>query len=153
MKTLAEIFYDAIKADATLMEAIGNRVTSTCFEVPPDELDNTPVPNIIITDDGFVNSHSTKDVVWESDEDVVQATVDIAAGSPGEVNQLVSSVRKAIETYIVQMYQSGQGTPELQEGYPTSQGIEWDWMKPCYYQKVMYQCVTTKIDDDEQENN
>ena len=153
MKTVDELIYEAIKADEQLMQTIGGRVVSTCFEIPPDQEDNTPLPNIIITDDGFQNSHSTKDVVWESDEDVVQATVDIAAGSPGEVTVLVSKVRKAIETYIVQMYQYGQATPQLQEGYPTSQGIEWDWMKPCYYQKVMYQCVTTKIDDDEQESD
>lgn len=153
MKSLAEIFYDAIMADSELTEAVGGRVVSTCFEVPPDELDNTPVPNIIITDDGFQNCHSAKDVVWESDEDVVQATVDIAASSPGEVTTLVGKVRKAIEAYIVRMYQSGQAIPQLQEDYPKSQGIEWDWMKPCYYQKVMYQCIANKIDDDEQESD
>ena len=35
------------------MEAIGGRVVSTCFEVSPDEADNTELPNIIVTDDGF----------------------------------------------------------------------------------------------------
>lgn len=149
MKTLAEIFYDAIMADAELTEAVGGRVVSTCFEVPPDEMDNTPVPNIIITDDGFQNSHSTKDVVWESDEDVVQATVDIAAGSPGEVTVLVSKVRKAIEQHVVSLYTEGKHTPELQGGFPTSQGIEWDQMKPCYYQKCTYQCLINNSDEDE----
>ena len=150
MKSLAEIFYDAIMADSELTEAVGNRVTSTCFEIPPDEKDNTELPNIIVTNDGFQNNNSTKDYVWESPEDVVQATIDIAAVSDGDVERLVKMTRHAIENYIVAMYQSGQATPQLQEGYPTSKGIEWDWMKPCYYQKVMYQCVTTKIDDDEQ---
>ena len=162
MKTLAEIFYDAIMADSDVLDAIsfitptGNEdyaIKSTCFEVPPGELDNTPLPNIIISDDGFVNSHSTKDVVWESDEDVVQATVDIAACSPDEVSVLVAKVRKAIENHICSMYASGQDTPQLQEGFPTSQGIEWDWAKPCYFQKIVYQCVTTKFEDDDKENN
>ena len=93
MKTLAEIFYDAIQADTELMEAIGSRVVSTCFEVPPDELDNTPLPNIIITNDGFQNNTSTKDCVWESDEDAVQASVDVAASSPQEVDSLVAKVK------------------------------------------------------------
>ena len=66
MKQLDEIIYDAITADAALMAAIGNRVVSTCFEVPPTEDDNTPLPNIIITDDGFVNQLTTKDMLWEA---------------------------------------------------------------------------------------
>ena len=153
MKTLAEIFYDAIMADSELTEAVGGRVVSTCFEVPPDELDNTSLPNIIITNDGFQNNTSTKDCVWESDEDTVQASVDVAANSPQEVDSIVAKVRKAIDTYITTMYNNGNAIPELQPDSPSSQGIEWDWVKPCYYQRVMYQCVTTKIDDDEQESD
>ena len=141
MKTLSEIFYDAIKADSDLMETIGNRVVSTCFEIPPTDEDNTPLPNIIITNDGFQSNSSTKDCVWESDEDVVSATVDIAAGSPDELDSLVAQVRKAIGTYITTMYDNGEVTPELQPGSPSSTGIEWDWMKPCYFQKITYQCI------------
>ena len=151
MKTLAEILYDAIKADCDIMTALGSRVVSTCFEVPPDQEDNTDVPNIIITNDGFQNNNSNKDCVWESDEDAVQATVDIAASSPQEVDSLVAQVRKAIETYITNIYESGEEIPELQPGSPSSQGIEWDWMKPCYYQKVTYQCITKKYTEDEQD--
>ena len=32
MKSVDEIIYDAICADTALMEAIGSRVVSTCFE-------------------------------------------------------------------------------------------------------------------------
>ena len=152
MKTLAEIFYDAITADAELMEAVGSRVETTCFEVPPGEEDNTPLPNIIITNDGFQNNQSTKDCVWEADEDMVVASVDIAANSPSEVDSLVAKVRKAIDTYITTMWSNGQAIPELQPGSPSSQGIEWDWMKPCYYQKLTYQCITNKYEEDEQED-
>lgn len=151
MKTLAEIFYDAVQADETLMTAIGGRVVSTCFEVPPDQTDNTELPNIIISNDGFQNNSSTKDCVWESDEDAVQASFDVAASSPYEVDSLVARVRRAIETYIVGLYRSGHVTPELQQGSPSSQGIEWDWVKPCYHQTVTYQCVTQSGIYDEQE--
>ena len=162
MKTLAEIFYDAIKADETLKEAVkyttpqgttAYAIINTCFEVPPGELDNTPLPNIIITNDGFQNNTSTKDCVWEADEDTVQASVDVAASSPQEVDNLVAKVRKAIDTYITTMYPNGNAIPELQPGSPSSQGIEWDWMKPCSYQKITYQCITEKYTEDEQENN
>ena len=149
MKQVDEIIYDAIKADDDLMAAIGGRVVSTCFEVSPTEADNTPVPNIIVTDDGFQNLIGTKDNVWESGEDTVQASVDIAADSPSEVKRLVRMVRKAVETHICSLYASGEQTPELES--LTSDGIAWDWMKPCYHQKLTYQCITN-TDEDEQED-
>lgn len=161
MKTLAEIFYDAITADEIIMEAVkyttpqgttAYAIVNTCFEVPPGELDNTPLPNIIITNDGFQNNQSTKDCVWEADEDVVVASVDIAANSPSEVDSLVAKVRKAIDTYITTMYTNGQAIPELQAGFPVGDDIAWDWMKPCYYQKLTYQCITKKYEEDEQED-
>ena len=131
MKQVDEIIYDAIAADSTLMAAIGDRVKSTCFEVPPTDDDNTPLPNIIITDDGFQNQTVTKDTVWESSEDHVQVSVDVAASSPNEVKALVKAVRRAVETHIVSLYQQGENTPELES--LTSSGLAWDWIKPCYY--------------------
>ena len=150
MKAVDEIIYDAICADAALMEAIGSRVVSTCFEVPPAEADNTHLPNIIVTDDGFQNQTGTKDCVWESGEDRVQVTVDVAADSPKEVKQIVRKVRKAVETYIGTLYTQGEDIPELEN--LSSDGIAWDWMKPCYYQRLTYQCITKADIDDEQED-
>ena len=152
MKTVDEIIYDAITADETLMALTGGHVVSTCFEVPPTEDDNTPVPNIIITDDGFQAEIFTKDDIWDSDTDRVQTTVDIAAASPEEVKQLAKTVRKAVNDYIHTMYDSGQDIPSLQS--LTSDGIAWDWMKPCYYQKLYYTCdVAVDLDADNTEDN
>ena len=150
MKTLAEIFYDAITADETLTALTGGRVVSTCFEVPPGGDDNTPVPNIIIVHGKFQNGNTTKDCVWEADEDMVEVTIDIAANTDGEVVRLVARVRKVINDYITTMYTNGQAIPELQAGFPVGDDIAWDWMKPCYYQKLTYQCITEKYEEDEQ---
>ena len=149
MKSLDEIIYDAICADAALMEAIGNRVVSTCFEVPPAEADNTPLPNIIVTDDGFQNQTGTKDCVWESGEDRVQVTVDVAADSPKEVKRLIRKVRRAIENQIILMSEANERIPELES--LSSGGVAWDWMKPCYYQHLTYQCTTLSDIDNEQD--
>lgn len=149
MKSVDEIIYDAICADTALMEAIGSRVVSTCFEVPPAEADNTPLPNIIVTDDGFQNQNGTKDCVWESGEDRVQVTVDVAADSPKEVKRLISKVRRAVENYIILMSATDGCIPELDS--LSSNGIAWDWMKPCYYQQITYQCTVpseTDIDNE-----
>ena len=151
MKQVDEIIYDAIKADTDLMTAIGSRVVSTCFEVPPTEDDNTPIPNIIITDDGFQAQIFTKDDIWDSDTDRVQATVDIAAASPSEVKQLAKAVRKAVNDYIHAMYEDGEDIPSLQS--LTSDGVAWDWMKPCYYTHLIYTCdVDADLGDDEADN-
>lgn len=127
-------------ADEALVAAVGSRIVSTCFEVPPSDEDNTPLPNIIITDDGFQNMQTTKDCVWEAAEDRVQVGVDVAAASPDEVKRLIKMVRSAVEQYIDTMYTSGNDIPELES--LSSDGLSWDWMKPCYYQKLTYQCIT-----------
>ena len=158
MKQVDEIIYDAIKADSDLMAQLayqkpdgstGYAVVSTCFEVPPTEDDNTPVPNIIITDDGFQNQQTTKDCVWEAAEDRVQVGVDVAATSPDEVKALIRKVRRAVEQYIATMYTQGEDIPELES--LSSDGLAWDWMKPCYYQRLTYQCITNANIEDEQE--
>ena len=149
MKSVDEIIYDAICADTALMEAIGSRVVSTCFEVPPAEADNTPLPNIIVTDDGFQNQVGSKDCVWESGEDRVQVTVDVAASSPEEVRRLIRMVRRAVENHIILMSATDGCIPELDS--LSSNGIAWDWMKPCYYQHLTYQCTTLSDIDNEQD--
>lgn len=148
MKQVDEIIYDAIRADAALMEAIGGRVQSTCFEVSPTEADNTPLPNIIVTDDGFQNQQSTKDALWEASEDRVQVGVDVAAESPREVQQLICMVRRAVEQYVAALYNQGENTPELEQ--LSSDGLAWDWMRPCYYQRLTYQCIIN-VENDEQD--
>lgn len=150
MKQVDEIIYDAIRADEALMTAIGGRVVSTCFEVSPDETDNTPLPNIIVEYDGFQNQDTTKDSVWEGEDDEVQVTVDIAAKSPNEVKDLVRMVRRAVSRYIIGMYENHEVIPELDK--LSSDGLQWDWMRPCYYQKLTYNCSTKSTTDDEQEN-
>jgi hypothetical protein len=147
MKQVDELIYDAITADETLMAIIGGRVVSTCFEIPPDELDNTPIPNIIITDDGMQNNVTTKDCVWEGAEDQVQVTVDIAAASPSEVKQIMRKVRKAVEVYMASL---GNEMPTLVS--LTAGDLAWDWMKPCYYKPLIYQCITKADIEDEEEN-
>ena len=147
MKQVDELIYEAIKADETLMDIIGGRVVSTCFEIPPDELDNTDVPNIIITDDGMQNNVTTKDCVWEGAEDQVQVTVDIAAASPSEVKQIMRMVRKDVEVYMASL---GNEMPTLVS--LTAGDLAWDWMKPCYYKPLIYQCITKADIEDEEEN-
>lgn len=135
---LDELFFNAIMADADLVLAVGGRVESTCFEVSPDDADNTQLPNIIITDDGMTNQPDSKDVEWESREDRVQASVDVAAETPKQVKQLIGMVRKAIANYIQALDDQGEDIPCLQS--IQTAGVAWDWMKPCYHDTITYTC-------------
>ena len=134
MKELDEIIYDALTADNGIGLLLRGGIHSTCIEVPPTEDDNTPLPYIIITDDPFQNETGTKDDLWESDTDRVQASVEIAANSPAEVKQLRRLVRQAIASHVATL----QNPPYLVSS--SNDGIAWDWLKPCYYDRLHYQC-------------
>ena len=128
MKELDEIIYDALTADNGIGLLLRGGIHSTCIEVPPTEDDNTPLPYIIITDDPFQNETGTKDDLWESDTDRVQASVEIAANSPAEVKQLRRMVRQAIAAHVASLPYAD--TPQLVSS--SNDGIAWDWLKPCY---------------------
>ena len=150
MIELDEFLYNALMEDETLVAAVGGRIASTCFEVSPDELDNTPLPCIIVTDDGLQNDQSNKDDVWESDEDRVQASVEVGAESPKVVKRLIRMVRKAISNYAASLSAQNAEVPYLLN--VQTNGVAWDWMKPCYHSAVSYQCsINNYLRDDEQE--
>ena len=135
---LDELFFNALMADADLVLAVGGRIESTCFEVSPDEQDNTPLPCIIVTDDGLSNQPTDKDIEWEASEDRVQASVEVDAKDPKQVKQLIRMVRKAISNYITSLYEKDEEIPCLQS--VQTNGVAWDWMKPCYHSTITYQC-------------
>ena len=135
---LDELFFNALMADADLVAAVGGRIESTCFEVSPDEQDNTPLPCIIVTDDGLTNNLSTKDTEWENGEDRVQASIEIDAESPKAVKRLLKMVRQAVANHIQTMADNDEYIPCLQS--VQTSGVAWDWMKPCYHETITYQC-------------
>lgn len=135
---LDEIFFNALMADADLALAVGGRIESTCFEVSPEEQDNTPLPCIIVTDDGLTNQSETKDAEWESNIDRVQASVEVDAKDPKDVKALIGMVRKAIANHIASLAADGEDIPYLVS--VQTNGVAWDWLKPCYHSTITYQC-------------
>ena len=151
MLRLDKIFFDAITADAELMQAVGGRVKSTCFEVSPDEQDNTPLPYILILDEGKQPAQTTKDDEWMPSQWRVGAGVEAGAKSPNEVDALVMKAMKAIAEHISTLASQGEDIPDLNEGFPQTQGVNWDWTKPCYFDVAHYQCDIDNTNDDEQD--
>lgn len=153
MLRLDKIFFDAITADAELMQAVGGRVKSTCFEVSPDEQDNTPLPYILILDEGKQPAQTTKDDEWMPSQWRVGAGVEVGAKSPNEVDALVMMAMKAIAKHISTLASQGEDIPWLNEGSPQTQGIAWDWTKPCYFDVAHYQCDIDYYDDEQESNS
>ena len=140
MLRLDKIFFDAITADAELMQAVGGRVKSTCFEVSPDEKDNTPLPYILILDEGKQPAQTTKDDEWMPSVWRVGAGIEVGAKSPNEVDALTVKAMQAVANYIHTLASQGEDIPYLNEGFPQTQGVAWDWTKPCYFDVAHYQC-------------
>ena len=153
MLRLDKIFFDAITADAELMQAVGGRVKSTCFEVSPDEQDNTPLPYILILDEGKQPAQTTKDDGWMPSQWRVGVGVEVGAKSPNEVDALVMKAMKAIANHISTLASQGEEIPYLNEGFPQTQGVDWDWTKPCYWDLAQYQCDVNYNDDEQEESN
>lgn len=152
MLRLDKIFFDAITSDEALMQAVGGRVKSTCFEVPPDEQDNTPLPYITIIDEGKEPAVTTKDDEWMPSLWRVGAGIEIGAKSPNEVDALVMKAMITVARHIKSMADKGEEIPYINEGFPQTQGVAWDWTKPCYYDIAHYQCDVEYTEDDEQED-
>lgn len=142
MKQLDEIIFDAISSDADIMQSVGGRIVSTCFEVAPEESDKTELPCIIVTDDGFTNSPETKDSTWEGLEDHVQSSVEVDGRSPKEVRNLLCMCRAAVARHIRSMADDGEEIPYLVS--IQSAGVAWDWLKPCYHSTFTYTCITER---------
>ena len=140
MLRLDKIFFDALTANAELMQAVKGRVKSTCFEVSPEEKDNTPLPYIIIRDEGKSPARSTKDDEWMPSMWQVGAGVEVGAESPNEVDALVMMAMRAIADHMQTLAEQGEDIPYLNEGFPQTEGVAWDWTKPCYFDLAHYQC-------------
>ena len=140
------IFLAALRDTEAVTDIVGDRIYP--IAIPGDEMDvdNTPVPYIVVTFDGFTNVIETKDNPYEGSEDKVQIGITIAAESPDDLCELADVVRDAIDAYMVGYEAPEEGedlTPLIPTGYDIS-GSEkaYDWLKPCYLIKLHYSCDT-----------
>jgi hypothetical protein len=142
--TLDEILFNALVNSNDVSTAVGGRIKDVCFEVGPDENDNTQLPYIIVTDGGVQNAPQTKDTTWESHEDTATAGIEVSADSPGEVRRLIKMARRAVAEYIGTL--DYMERPELQSLH--TEGVAWDWTKPCYFDVAHYQCDINNTPDE-----
>lgn len=137
------IFVAAIKSDDELMGAISGRLYGTAIPLPDEDADNVPVPYVIVTFDGLTNDAQTKDCPYEGDFDSVNIGVEVAAASLAALHELTQKVRT-----VVLGYMESEDTT-VRDYQLTAGPIQYDQLKPCYWQVLRYQCDVEIIQEDE----
>ena len=116
---------------------------NTAIALPDEEADNAPVPYIIVSFNGLVNQDFTKDNQFEGMTDAVTIGITIAARTREELADLAIEARHTIVEYL-QAQRPGDEDYELvpREIQLQAQGVQYDSLKPCYWQELTYQCDT-----------
>ena len=136
------IFVKALRADSQLMAMLpAGDVYNTAIGLPDEELDNAPIPYIIVNFDGLTNDVETKDDPFEGDTDNVQIGIEIAARTRIELGQIADRIRKAVHNYFFNADENDDDFDLVPADYTFSaQAVNYDPLKPCYWQILNYQC-------------
>ena len=141
------IFVKALRANADLMAQLAaGDVYNTSIALPDEDLDNAPLPYVIVSFDGLTNDVETKDDPYEGDSDRVTISIEIAAKTRPELGQLAEAVRHQVHDYFVEADPTDDDFNLVPLDYQFSaQHVNYDQMKPCYWQVLSYQCDTKSI--------
>ena len=141
------IFVKALRANADLMKQLAaGDVYNTAIALPDEDLDNAPLPYVIVSFDGLTNDVETKDDPYEGDSDNVTISIEIAAKTRPELGQLADDVRRQVHQYFVDADPTDEDADMIPLDYQFSaQQVNYDQMKPCYWQVLTYQCDTKSI--------
>ena len=120
------------------------RLYGTAIGLPDDDADNVPVPYVIVTFDGLTNELGTKDDRYESENDTVDIGVEVTAKTLDDLHALTQMVRDTILSYL------RTTDTAIQDYQFAAQQIQYDSLKPCYWQVLTYQCDVVNTNDDEQ---
>ena len=141
------IFVKALRSNAELIEQLpAGDVYNTAIALPDEEAENAPLPYIIVSFDGLNNQDTTKDDAFESESDSVQIGITICTGEREELGEMAVAVRTTIREYFREHY-GDVGTDMDFALIPdditlNAQGVQYDSMKPCFWQVLNYQCDT-----------
>ena len=144
---LLEKLTESIDDDGTTVIDETPRLYGTAIGLPDEDADNVPVPYVIVTFDGLTNDQGTKDDRYESEYDTVNIGVEVTAKTLDDLHDLTQMVRDTILSYL-----RTNDTAIMDYNFAAQQ-IQYDSLKPCYWQVLTYQCDTVNTHDDEQESN
>ena len=138
-----KVFYSALKSNASLLQAVGERIYNTSIPVPDEDLVNEPVPYIIISFDGMENTGLTKDNDFEGDTDNVKISIEVTAPDRETLGELTTTIRDTILDYFEDDTHDADTMQLIPLAYNLTAGpVCYDSEKPCLYQTLTYQCDT-----------
>lgn len=144
------IFVKALRNNAELISQLpAGNVYNTSIALPDEDIDNAPLPYIIVSYDGLNNQDTTKDSSYEGVTDMVTIGIEIAAKTRPQLAELAITVRQTIQDYFQEhVYDTGDEDFKLipDSYHLQAQAVQYDSLKPCYWQQLIFQCVTS-IDD------
>lgn len=123
----------------SVSDVIKGRLYGTAVPLPEKDLDNEPVPYVVVAFNGLSNGGQTKDNPYEGDSDEVQIGITVTAKTLDELHELAVLIRQRVSAYF---------TAHVDEdlvpmGYQfTADAIQYDSQKPCYWQTLRYICDT-----------
>ena len=139
-----KVFYNALAASTDLAAYVDERIYNTSIAVPDEDLLNEPVPYVIITFDGMQNEGYTKDNSFEGDTDKVQIGIEITAADRETLGTIADLVRSTVIAYFEATEGHAIDDYDLvpQDYNLTSGPIQYDPVKPCFFQTLTYNCDT-----------
>ena len=151
------IFISALQSNSELLEELGfveqtqstagtpARLYGTAIPVPDEDVDNVSVPYVIVTFDGLNNQAGTKDNRYESDYDTVNIGIEVTAKTLTGLHELTQMVRDTVLSYLQQI------ETVIYDYTFNADAIQFDSMKPCYWQVLRYQCDVYNVKDEDDE--
>lgn len=142
---------DKLKAyvdkDGSIQEDDVPRLYGTAIGLPDEDVDNVPVPFVIVVFDSLTNDQGTKDDCYESSYDKVEISVIVVGRTLNDLHELTQMVRDTILSHM------RTTTTPVQDYTFTAGPIIYNADKPCYWQELDYQCDVKNTNDDEQEDD
>lgn len=138
------IFVKALRADQEIMKLLpAGDVYNTTIALPDEDLDNAPLPYVIISFDGLTNDQESKDDPYESESDTVSISIEIAAKTRPELGALAQMIRKQVHDFFANADIEDDDYELIPTDYQfTAQQVNYDQLNPCYWQVLNYSCDT-----------
>ena len=140
------IFVKALRSNAALIAQLpAGDVYNTTIALPDEDIDNAPQPYVIVSFDGLQNQDQTKDDDFEAESDNVQIGVTVCAETRPQLGELAMAVRKTLREYFREHQDddSDEDFALIPEDMTLQAGaVQYDSLKPCYWQQLTYQCDT-----------
>lgn len=138
--SIVKYFNKALRSNTDILSATGGRIFPVCRNAKEEDEDK--IPYIIMMPQSVTNDSGSKDES-EGDVDTAIVTLEICAEDYAGLVELTEEVRACIK-----------GNEELTDstwnfellGYDfAAQEVNYDPLKPCFYQRLVYTCYTINI--------